>query len=572
MQRLRIFNRMETNNVWNAWRSKYSPAIAKLTSAHTVALLLLLPNLIWAAMDKGTWWGDPVGYALNSIVLYKKILIDFQLWKGALFNGYKAPLMFWTGQFFLPLGNFMGSISFGLLLIPLISTFITLLLSFRSFQLLFKNKMIALCGCLAIAASPLLNGLSTGFWIEPMQVAVISWFIYIMIKVKTWDFYFALSQFVIAASLAMLIKFSSPLYIIGPSIAFWITVFRNNPSMDMNKKNKFFLFISLLFFIPTTIFYIHNFNNLLSFAHFAGTSPLFGSDASKLELWTQNTTNGIFLSTGYNLTIGLLIAGVVITITKRAYNNFTSIFTVALCQIAIFFAAWIKSSNVDPRYFLPALPYFIILVCWSLKAINIRIITVISVIVFFVQFIRVNEFAWGLGNLVPVYGEIRPLIKEPEKNMRIMHDIMPLVTRDSSIIFDLNPEFGVAEFQFELAKQNVSGNWSVSCHDISNFFNFIRQEIDTSKINTNTAWTNLLAYNADYYITWSSRLYPEQIEIEMKRIDKYNAVTVPARWAMAEKMKKCTLYEVVSFASYPEMLIYKRKDVPLNGLLKTLPK
>ncbi len=541
----------------------------KYISGFTVALMLVLPAFAWIALDRGMWRGDPVGYALNSVWLYLNLITNLPLWKLNLFHGYKAPLIFWIGQFFVPFGNFIGSINLSLLLVPLIATYITLVLSFRSFELLFKDKVIAFCGCLTVAASPLFSGLSTQFWIEPLQVAITSWFIYAMIKASTWNFYFALSQFIIALSLAMLIKVSSPLYIIGPAIAFWVTVFRGRASMNLNRKNFLFLLASLLFFFPAAVFYFYNLRAMLDFSHFAATSPLFGSDASKFDLWVQNMTNGIFRQLAFRLTILLLLLGIIKTIWLRAYGNFRGIFIIALFQIAVFLVAWLTSSNVDPRYFLPALPYFAIVVCWGLAAVNNRILTAISAGIFLIQFALVNGFAFGWIQLTPSYGTIRPLIREPDRGMCIMHDIMPLATRDSSIIFDLNPELGVAEFQYELAKQNLTGNWLSCCIDISAFFNYNRQQIDTGKINVETVWENVLAYYPDFYVTWNSRLSSAWAETEMRKIDKYNAATVPARWTIADKMKKCDLYEAIPFTSYPELLVYKRCDIALENLLKT---
>ncbi len=530
---------------------KHVPAVA-------VALLLILPGFVWIVLDRGIWRGDPCGYALNAVSLYHEMITDTLTWRGMMFNGYKGPLIFWLGQFFIPFGNMIGSVNFALLLIPLASTFVTLLVSFRSFELLFKSKATALCGCLAIAASPLFNGLSTGFWIEPLQVAIVSWFIYALLKVGEWSFYFSLSQFIVVLSLAMLTKVSTPLYIVAPAVVFWITIFRRRPSFAGHRTDLFFLCFSLLFFLPTVVFYLHNFQAILRFAHFAGTSSLFGSEQSKFELWVQNLNNGIFLKFTFLLMILLLIAGMAKTIRQGLYSDFSSIFFIALFQIVIFFIAWLRSSNVDPRYFVPALPYFAILICWGLAAFKNRMLTAVFVITFFIQFLVVTGFAFGRIELNPTYGMIRPLIREPERGMCIMHEIMPFAKDDSSLVFDLNPELGVAEFQYELAKKNLTGNWRNSSIDVGSFFNYSRQEIDAENIDVEMVWEKVIAYNPEYYITWSSRLSSAAVETEVHRIDKYNAVTVAARWAIADRIKKCGVYDIVPFPAYPELLVYKR--------------
>ena len=545
---------------------KHSLAAGKYVNGFTVALLLVLPNLVWIALDKSLWKGDPCGYALGSVSLYYNMITDVSAWIRNSFGGYKAPMILWIGQFFVALGSLIGSVNFSLLLIPLISTYITLVLLFKSVELLFKNKAIAFCACLIVAASSLFNSLSTGFWIEPMQIAITTWFIYILIKVSNWSFYFALAQFITALSLAMLIKASSPLYIVGPSIAFWIIVFRGNPSMKINKKNLFLLLVSFLFFLPTAVFYVHNFHDLLGFAQYASTNPLFGSNTSKSELWTQIISNGVFQQLTFKLTTLLFICGVIITISRKAYSNFEIMFWVSMFQITLFFVAWLSTVNSDPRYFEPVLPYLAILICWALTAINNRLLMMLTVSLFLIQFIRVNASAFGWAQLSTSIVPMRPLKDKPERDRRIIHELLPLATHDSSIVFDMNPELGLVEFQYELSKQNLTGNWLRCCADISMFFHITRQQIDTSKINIDTVWKNLLAYNPDYYVTWNSRLSNSTAKVEMQRIDKYNALTVPARWAIASKVKNSGQFEIIPFPSYPELLVYKRCNVHVKNV------
>ncbi len=545
-------------------QSKISFTSNKYATAFSVAFIFILPSLVWIALDKGLWRGDPCGYALGSVALYKELLTDLPMWPRYLFGGYKAPFILWIGQLFVAFGYFIGSVDFALLLIPLLSTFITLVLLFKSFESFFKNKLIALCGCLAVAASPLFSGLSTGFWIEPIQIAVISWFVFALTRADRWSFYFALSQFIIAGSLAMLIKFSSPLYIIGPSVAFWYIVFKNRPSYNISKKDLLYLSFAFLCFLPAAVFYLANFKALIAFAQFAGASPLFGSDIPKLTLWLEYVSNGVFQETTFGLFIFLSVLGIIKTIRVRAYSNFDIFFMVALFQITVFFIAWMRTTNGDSRYFLPAMPYFAFLIGWSITVINNRIVTALSAGIFLLHFIRVTGFTFGWNELSYSYVKIRPVIKEREKEMRIIHDIIPMVKRDSAIIFDVEPQFGPAEFQYEFAKKNLKANWLGACIDISAFFNYKNQDIDTSQINIDTVWQKLLVHHPDYYITWNSRMHPEQIETEMQMIDKYTAVTVWARWAIADKMKSCDSYELISNPSYPDLLVYKRRDVSLK--------
>lgn len=545
----------------NALQETSAPYGSSRVFVFGFCLILVLPTLIWIAADHSIWYGDPGGYALMSIGLYRNMTSNFANWKFGLLNNYKAPMIIWLGEFFVPLAKLTGSISFSLLLLPLTSLFITLMLTFRICRILFNSVAISGCCCLIIAASPLCNGLCEGFWVDPLQLAITTWFIYIMLKAGSRDFFSALSEFIIALSVAFLIKVSSPLYIIGPVFGFLFVVFGKAPVMNFTKKNIFFLFISALFLIAAAVFYIHNFTALFGFARYAATSNAFGSDESRGKLWIENVSHRLFAGPTAKLAILLFAWAFVKTIWQRKFEASRGIFFVVIFQICVFTAAWIGSSNVDPRYFVPMLPYFSILTGWCLFAINNKFVTSAIAGIFFVQYIFVTGFAFGLIEMDRPYSTIHAL-NEPDRNIPILNDLLPLATRDSSIVFDLSPELTAQDFQFELAKHNIDRNCPGWCKDVIAFLNIHNQVIDIGGSNVDTVWRKLLDYNPDYYIAWNSRLYPDLAEDEIKRVDGYNASTVPIRWVIADKLKKSNRFKVVQLAHHPELLVYKRCDKP----------
>jgi hypothetical protein len=544
---------------------KYFSIKGKCLAPFLVSFSLLLPNLIWIALDKGLWIGDPVGYALSSINLYDKLTTDLTQWKGYAFHYYKGPFVFWIGEFFVGIGLRIGSVNFALLFMSFVFTVIALILLFQSLELLFKSRFIALIGCMIVAASPLFNGLSKGYWIEPMQIAIVCWFIYAFVKASTWSLYLSLSQFIIASSLAILIKVSSPMYVVVPAIGFWIVVLRNQPSLRMTRKDLFLMLFSMLFFIPAVVFYIINLKDILGFAGFAATDPIFGSDISQYQIMMQNMDNGIFFSATYLLLQFLLTVGIVKTIWRKNYNDFAGIFIVAVFQLSIFIGAWLSSTNADGRLFMAMLPFFAILACWGLAIMRSRILNGLAIFIVLFQFIQVNATGFGWIHTDTFCPPMRLLETSPDRKVRLLQDLAPLATRDSSIIFDLSPDLGVAEFQFELAKRNPHSRWMTTCADVTTFFHFHRQEIDTARINIDEAWAGLLVYHPDYYITWQNRMSPPS-ETLIRKTDRYNAATINKRWAMTDKMKSSDLYELVSWPAYPELVVFKRKDLRVKKL------
>ncbi len=524
-----------------------------------VIVLLLLPTFFWALFDKGIWRGDPVGYALNCMMLYKSWFSSFAVWKGCLFNGYKAPLLFWIGQFAVALGTAFNCLNFSLLLVPLAAVAATLLVTYHAMRSLFGSYLIALTGCVVTAASPMFLGLATGFWIEPLQVALTAWFIYLLVVSPQKSISFLLPAWVAGVALTMLVKVSSVLYIIGPLIIVAVRLWQRRTSFSVNRQTILPLAGAGLLLLAALVFYLHNMAALLAFARFASTSFLFSSDASKLVLWNEHLHNGLFLPFTYQAAVVIVAFGGVYAIWAGRHNRFLGVPAVAVFQIGLFFVAWVRSANVDPRYFLPALPYFVLLVCWALSVVGSRLVSALTALIFLYHFALSQLFLFGRADLSPAYGMIRPIQTVKSDDVRLLEALMPMATRDSSVVFDLNPELGVAEFQYELGQRNVQGNWNLSSADVSAFFDIQLQQIDTASLAPDLVWHKLMAYKPDYYITWRTRLNPALVAGEMNRIDKYNALTVPVRWAVAQRMNQCDLYERQTLPGYEQLLVYKRK-------------
>jgi hypothetical protein len=94
---------------------------------------------------------------------------------------------------------------------------------------------------------------------------------------------------------------------------------------------------------------------------------------------------------------------------------------------------------------------------------------------------------------------------------------------------------------------------------VNNFFNFYNQQIDTNDIDLEKVLKNVYQFSPEYYITWASRLDTALMRSEIHHIDKYNACTVPHRWAIAERIFMSALYDDVPIGSDYGLLILKRR-------------
>jgi len=323
------------------------------------------------------------------------------------------------------------------------------------------------------------------------------------------------------------------------------------------------LSISLLILLTAAYYYVIHFKCLINFVQHAATSPLFGSsDATiyqRIVLWADHTGSGIFMTGTCILASILFLAGVLRTIVLLEFNNLTKIFFVAVFQIGIFLLAWSLSFNDDPRYFLPTLPYFAVLVCWGLTSINTQIITKALTAVFLIQFALVNGFAFGWNKLEPAYGLIRPVVRDNSREMGLLNGVMHLSRRNSSkSVFDTGAALETSQIGYALAKQNLLGEWWGRYLTIESFFD--RQEIDHGKINIENAWKSIIAYNPEFYFTLDSRLSTAQ-PIQRER---YASDLETARNIIAWRIMSSDLYERVALSPYPQILVYKRCDVRLD--------
>src|SRR5260370_25875737 len=85
---------------------------------YIVSVLLVLPNFYWVLKDKTVWPWDQAWYGEVSVDLWYLLTHHLGQWPAAMLSafGSKTPGVAWFGQFFVPLGQAVGSIWVGLLL------------------------------------------------------------------------------------------------------------------------------------------------------------------------------------------------------------------------------------------------------------------------------------------------------------------------------------------------------------------------------------------------------------------------------------------------------------------------
>jgi hypothetical protein len=251
------------------------------------------------------------------------------------------------------------------------------------------------------------------------------------------------------------------MYLIAPAIVYVTSMFRKTPDYSVQKQDGWLFIFAGILAIPTLVFYLYNLKPLIEFAFFAASSPLFGGSDTQIQLMYSGLSNGIFLWGVFFLFL--------ITLSWALWRRWSSgriygskvLVNISFFQIGLFLVLWLCSSNGDSRYFLPVLPYFVLLFTWSLKQIGKKSMIALSLVLAVIQYVLVAGYSFGLSAQNPAYGMIRPLIREQTLDKNVVQTVINLVAEDKRFVVDLEPEISLAEIQYELSKGNML-QWKIS--------------------------------------------------------------------------------------------------------------
>lgn len=381
---------------------------------YLLAILLIAPSLIWVSLDRHVWGVDQAWYGEVSIDLFYTLTHQPANWLAEMMAafGTKTPAIAWFGQFFVPVGFLLGSTDAGLLVSVLVVQAVSLVLMFRTVQHLWPGRtLIAMAAAVSMASAPLFVGMSHQYFVEPLQLLAVVWFILIMSFAPTWNRAFVLAQLLAAASFAMLAKLSSPVFCIGPGLVALTTIFWSNsdqaPFNWKQKRTVITAISALLLSIAAIYWYARNLETALQHAARSSSgrvAELFGkSDTflNTLYYWLGATQRSFYLPVVLVIVSLAVGGGIIIYVAKHSprMKHTTLYAATALLQIILVLATFSLSANRENRYLLPLLPYFSLLIGWALLQINKRLVTGVVVMAFSLQLLV--SFGQALGIVSP---------------------------------------------------------------------------------------------------------------------------------------------------------------------------
>jgi hypothetical protein len=536
----------------------------KPTFPYLWPVMMVLPSLIWIALDKSVWTWDPAAYGKGSVELFYTLIYSSKDWLRLILNVFQAqaPGVSWFGQFFVPLGYVLGSIDVGLLLSILLTQALTLMLMYRSvWELSGHNQLVSVTGCLVVASAPLFVAMSHLYLTEPLQLLAVTWFLLIMSFAPKWNRAFIMSQLLVATPVAMLAKVSSPLYCLGPAlVALWY-VCKPAPSSFVRRNGRVSVALAggILLNLAAIAWYSRNITNVIQHMSVASSGPiaeLYGKKDSFLNamlFWLGAIQNSFFLP------MVLLISGLILGFGLMRYfvnfkmetKHFTVCGAIAVVQILTVLAAFSLASNRDPRFLLPLLPYFALLVCWSAVQINRPLLTTVVIFIFLVQLVAAHGQALGILSPNPqISGYLLPVNRNSITALTVDSIISKTCTEIRpegywNIVGDQKPWLNVNTLGYTAAKKLAPENRQ-RCN--YGYLGYVVSDLDKT-------WKHVLSVNPVYYITSDPKIYA----ISADKLDQaINQLNIP----VLKKIQASGLFEPEPpLPENPGILIFRRNEV-----------
>ena len=263
-----------------------------------LSVLLLLPSIYWMWIDRSVWSWDSAWYGEVSVELWHTLTGQPGEWIPTMLSafGSKAPGIAWFGQFLVPAGQLLGSIEQGLMILIIAAQVGTLTLVFRIGESFSPKSRIALALPLVVVAGmPLFIGMSQNYLTEALQLFAITYVYLVAVRAPIWPGLRTIGHLLIALSLAMAFKVTSPLYCAFPAaLAVYFAAKRlsiEEPKREQGRGDIAVVAAGLVLFGATTAWYVNNLDRLMSFIQLASLSDValdYGSQGSifeKLQYW-----------------------------------------------------------------------------------------------------------------------------------------------------------------------------------------------------------------------------------------------------------------------------------------------
>ena len=538
-----------------------------------ISILAVVPSLVWILLDTCAWGGDQSQYGRATLELFHALRHSPLEWFSQMLNVFpsKPNGLIWFGQFFVPLRHLVGSIDAALLFCIVVMQVITLILIYRSICELTQRTSLAIpaIGCLVVASAPLFISFGTYYMVESMQTLAVAWFVLIMSLAPRWSRTLILGQLSGAAAFALLSKEIQPLFCLWPGLVSLSYVFRTREiqaSENTPRSTIIFTFVlGIPLIVATLVWYYRNLalvaRHLYAGSYGPGVRIFWGKEDTYLNTlvyWLSTTKNVFFLPGVWEWGLLLITGGVIYHFARshRPMKHFTVCAAAAALQIVTVLLVFSLSLTRQPRFLLPVIPYFAVLVTWSVAQLKHWTIAGLTLAAFTVQLALLQGQAL---NLIPsLLPWLRPFDRDA-KNGRVINSLVGrtcIKTASSPYLnilaIDLTLQgdwLGPEPANYVVAKNSLLQNRRPPC-----YYGYLGVDFFGSTVAD--AWNSMLSNRARYFITVDPKIYMVPAFVLNKTLNQDNFPVI------LEKVQTSGLFEAEPpLREDPGILIFRRGNV-----------
>jgi hypothetical protein len=530
---------------------------------YVLVSILLAPSVVWIVLDHAVWPWDQAWYGEVSVDLWFWLGHSLGQWCGLMAAGLsmKPPGIVWIGQFFVPLGQVLGSIEAGLLLSVLLTQFGLLLFIFRiGQQMLPDSRLIPVAGAVFAAGGQLFVGLSHEFFPEPLQALSVAWVFFVVSKSEQWPKPRIALHLIAALVVGALAKATTPFYCLFPGI-YAACVFVRKPKTSTladewrSLPSRLLTVTCALATLAGAIWYAHNLGYVWQHARDSASGEIalnYGFRASvtrKLIVWT----NLLYQSFLAPYLLWVFLAAAVISVAARLWPaavrpkldpGISRLILLCLLQIVFLLLVFSTNDTVEPRYLLALLPSLAILFMSACAHLPGRGVAAILIALCGLQWIAVNNAALHADHSITNRSQwLLQLDSNRSRFDELVHIIQITSTAQGryNIVGVEVPWLNANSAAFFAAKNQLSTG--VRCYYTS---------LGYAEKDVSVALKRIDEFQIQYFITLDERFQPAQ--------DFVNVVSLPVLRAL----KGSTRFQVVPFASQNGILILKPAGAPVQ--------
>lgn len=515
--------------------------------------ILVLPSLVWAALDRSIWPWDPAWYGTVSLELATKFGRDLHAWGALMENafGQKPPLIAWFGQLFTPLGGLFGQDEPALLVSILVYQAATLGLVYAGVRRLAGDGG-GLVAALLVAAAPLFVSTSHEYFVEPVQTVTIAWLLFVLASAATWRPAWTLAQLPAIVALGLLAKLSSPVYMAAPVLGCLLLAYRQRTAGDrppLRSDRVVWLSgaASVLAVLGAVFWYRVNLGRALDHARLASADTgLYGTDrgfARQMPEWVERLRDVAFLPNLWLVLAALAVGSLSLAWRRGVRPSIWSppIVTAVACltSVVLVLASFASQPNQEVRYLLGAIPLLAYAAALAIAAARTRALVTAAVAVLAVALVVSNLQGFG-------YARQDSLVSYPVKELTRGAGFAETLER--AVADTCGPEsatrINMVGADYPWLNHNTLSMLAVEEHADEGLMCYYTG-LGYAENDPEIAWKRLLEFKSPYYISIdygnSANPLPADKRALILPSDPFNAVNI----AVYRRVRASGMYEVV---------------------------